>query len=56
MKKEDIIEISLHDGSLSMSGERKSENKRKGVPSLSMERFPWRRSENSEPPNYGELG
>ncbi len=38
MKKEDI-ELSLHDGSLSISGERKSENKYEGADMHRSERF-----------------
>jgi HSP20 family protein len=38
MKKEDI-EVSLHNGSLSVSGERKSENKHEGAEVYRAERF-----------------
>ena len=38
MKREDI-EVSLHDGSLSISGERKSENKYEGSEAYRSERF-----------------
>ena len=38
MKREDI-EVSLHDGSLSISGERKSENKYEGAEAYRSERF-----------------